>query len=108
MPLVPRVQKIKTINLTAKLFLLAFYFISILFVKKLVHLDVHYSERQGLMGFKQQVGENRLLCAVCVPANSCYLTLLGTGVCLLVFVKGKVRLKFIYFIRHKAFVLFVY
>ena len=43
-PLVPRVQKIKICNLTVKWLLI------VEFVKKIVYLDAHYSERQGLMG----------------------------------------------------------
>ena len=44
-PLVPRVQKIKILNLTLKPLLI------VEFVMKMVYLGAHYSERQGLMGF---------------------------------------------------------
>ena len=43
-PLVPKVQKIKICNLNLNRFLI------IEFVKKIVYLGAHYSERQGLMG----------------------------------------------------------
>ena len=43
-PLVPRVQKIKILNLTLNRLLI------VKFVKKMVYLGAHYSERQGLMG----------------------------------------------------------
>ena len=43
-PLVPRVQKIKIHNLTLNQLPI------IEFVKKMVYLGAHYSERQGLMG----------------------------------------------------------
>ena len=43
-PLVPKVQKIKICNLTLNRLLL------VEFAKKMVNLDAHYSERQGLMG----------------------------------------------------------
>ena len=43
-PLVPKVQKIKIRNLTLNRLL------NVEFVKKMVHLGAHYSERQGLMG----------------------------------------------------------
>ena len=41
---VPRVQKIKICKLTVN------WLIIVEFVKEIVYLDVHYSERQGLMG----------------------------------------------------------
>ena len=43
-PLVPRVQEIKIRNLTLNRLLV------VEFVKKMVQLGAHYSERQGLMG----------------------------------------------------------
>ena len=43
-PLVPRVQKIKIRNFTLNRLLV------VAFVKKMVYLGAHYSERQGLMG----------------------------------------------------------
>ena len=43
-PLVPRVQKIKIHNSTLTRLLI------VEFVKKMVYLGAHYSERQGLMG----------------------------------------------------------
>ena len=43
-PLVPRVQKIKIRNFTLNRLLV------VEFVKKVVYLGAHYSERQGLMG----------------------------------------------------------
>ena len=43
-PLVPRVQKIKIRNSALKRLLI------VEFVKKMVYLDAHYSEHQGLMG----------------------------------------------------------
>ena len=43
-PLVPRVQKIKIRELTLNGLLI------VEFVKKMVYLGAHYSERQGLMG----------------------------------------------------------
>ena len=43
-PLVPREQKIKIRNLTLNRLLI------VEFVKKMVYLGAHYSERQGLMG----------------------------------------------------------
>ena len=43
-PLVPRVQKIKIRNLTLNRLLI------VEFVKEMVYLGAHYSERQGLMG----------------------------------------------------------
>ena len=43
-PLVPRVQKIKICKFTLNQLLV------VEFVKKMVHLGAHYSERQGLMG----------------------------------------------------------
>ena len=43
-PLVPRVEKIKIRKLTLNRLL------AVEFVKKMVYLGAHYSERQGLMG----------------------------------------------------------
>ena len=43
-PLVPRVQNMKIRNLTLNRHLF------VEFIKKMVYLDAHYSERQGLMG----------------------------------------------------------
>ena len=43
-PLVPRVQKIKISNLALNWLLI------IEFVKRMVYLGAHYSERQGLIG----------------------------------------------------------
>ena len=43
-PLVPKMQKIKIRNLTLSRLLI------VEFVKKMVYLGAHYSERQGLIG----------------------------------------------------------